>query len=157
MKFHELFETRLLKDNPGGEWLETKRERAASFDRRPSGAPHLGSVTGYFNGYVKMPVAFLKNIPGYNQEEKNVRIDSLKWLKNHMQETGKLPTDSYGHEMAPFIAVDFEGNPWVMEGNHRIMAASLLGWKYMPVEIRYFDGGEEIKDGPLYPKNWGWE
>jgi hypothetical protein len=35
------------------------------------------------------------------------------------------------------------------------MAAAALGWESLPVEIRYFDGGERIKSGPLYPKKIG--
>ena len=36
-------------------------------------------------------------------------------------------------------------------GNHRIMAAAELGWRELPVEIKYFDGGERIESGPLHP------
>lgn len=57
----------------------------------------------------------------------------------------------------PLIGVDYTGKPWVLEGNHRIMAAWNLytkehidKWDRMPVEIRYFDGGERA-DGPLNP------
>ena len=39
-----------------------------------------------------------------------------------------------------------------IKGNHRIMAAAALGWKSLPVEIKYFDGGDTVESGPLYPK-----
>lgn len=55
-----------------------------------------------------------------------------------------------GKEHIPFIMVDYSGQPWVNEGNHRIMAAKKLGWKYLPTEVRYFAGGEEHK-GPWDP------
>jgi hypothetical protein len=31
------------------------------------------------------------------------------------------------------------------------MVAKQLGWQYLPVEIRYFNGGE-LEDGPFNPK-----
>jgi hypothetical protein len=51
--------------------------------------------------------------------------------------------------------VAYNGEAWVNEGNHRIMAAAKLGWSELPVEIKYFDGGEWIEDGPLYPPKIG--
>ena len=51
----------------------------------------------------------------------------------------------------PFITVDYQGTPWVNEGNHRIMTAKELKWKFMPVELKYFSGGERNKDGLLSP------
>jgi hypothetical protein len=51
--------------------------------------------------------------------------------------------------------VAYNGEAWVNEGNHRIMAAYRLNWPDMPIEIRYFDGGERIKDGPMYPGKIG--
>lgn len=50
---------------------------------------------------------------------------------------------------------DYVLKDWVNEGNHRIMAAYRLNWQDMPIEIRYFDGGERIKDGPMYPGKIG--
>lgn len=44
----------------------------------------------------------------------------------------------------------YDGSAWASEGNHRIMAAAQLGWEFMPVEVRYFDGGELV-DGLLNP------
>ena len=49
-----------------------------------------------------------------------------------------------GKQYCPFIMVDRDGEPWVNEGNHRIMAAVKLGWKCLPVEVRYFTGGEDL-------------
>jgi len=54
-------------------------------------------------------------------------------------------------DYAPFITVDQKGRPFMSEGNHRVMAASELGWDWLPVEIRYFNGSESV-DGPLSPK-----
>ena len=81
-----------------------------------------------------------------------------------MGRTGKLPLigeafptnkGKYGadKEYRPFIIVDYEGIPTVSEGNHRIMAAAALGMKDLPVEIRYFDGGERKATGAFKPEN----
>jgi hypothetical protein len=51
--------------------------------------------------------------------------------------------------------VAYNGEAWVNEGNHRIMAAYRLNWPDMPVEIRYFDGGERIESGPMAPGKIG--
>ena len=93
----------------------------------------------------------LAQVPGQKDEQHNVRQNDLAWLKNHMGKTGHLPlmTDSQ-KEYVPFVMVDHEGKPWMNEGNHRVMAAQQLGWKHMPVEVRYFSGGEQVK-GDWHP------
>ena len=48
--------------------------------------------------------------------------------------------------------VDQEGKPWVNEGNHRIAGAALAGVKYLPVEVRFFNGGEQ-ENGVMSPAN----
>jgi GNAT superfamily N-acetyltransferase len=60
-----------------------------------------------------------------------------------------------GKEYAPFVNVAWNGEAWVNDGNHRIMAAAALGWKDLPVQISYFDGGERIKSGAMYPERIG--
>lgn len=87
-------------------------------------------------------------------EQKNVRSDDLRAIMNIMKDTGKLPTVN-GEEYAPFINVAYDGSAWASEGNHRIMAAAALGWNTLPVELVYYDGGERVKSGPLYPGKIG--
>lgn len=131
-------------DNPGGRWLAFERQNAAEKGVDEFGAPRVfGSVTGYFTDTLLIPVDKLVDVPGRRSEQKNVRPSSLKWLTEKMRKTGKLPLSESGKEMAPFIQVDQNGQPWVNEGNHRIMAAKELGWKSMPVEVKYFNGGED--------------
>jgi len=88
-------------------------------------------------------------------EQTNIRKDDLKSLMDYMEKTGKLPPGRFGDEYPPYIMVAYNGEAWVNEGNHRIMAAYRLNWPDMPIEIRYFDGGERIKDGPMYPGKIG--
>ena len=138
----------LQVDVPNEEWLEDNINYAKSKPRR-HGVPFMGKITAYYRSdlgrYVLLPVALLSKIPGENQEQENVRHDDLEWLKKELSENGLKNTG------VPYIEVAYDGSAWVNEGNHRIMAAKELGWKYMPVEIRYFDGGERIEDGVLHP------
>ena len=142
----------LKVDNPGGDWLQDKIDYAKKKGPNSFGVPHMGSVTGYFGGSVYVPVSILKNIPGARGEQNNVRKDDLESLTSYMKKTGKLPPMSQTNdkEYTPFIMVGYDGTPWVNEGNHRIMAAAALGWETLPIELRYFDGGEDV-DGPLHP------
>ena len=95
----------------------------------------------------------LKRIPGARSEQSNVRHDDLKAIMHIMQTTGRLPQHN-GRDYLPFIVVTYDGRPWVSEGNHRIMAAAKLGWDSLPVEIKYFEGGERVH-GPLHPAKIG--
>lgn len=139
-------------DNPGGKWEAHEQHLSQQSGLSPVGAPNrFGSVTGYFSRKVNLPVDKLAEVPGRMGEQSNVRQDSLQWLIKTMQETGQLPLTQSGKEHAPFIQVDYQGNPWVNEGNHRIMAAKKLGWTYLPTEVRYFAGGENV-EGDWSPK-----
>jgi hypothetical protein len=144
-------------DNPGGNWLKENREYSESRGYMPSGAPKsFGKVTAVWRkpksneiAPVYLPVSMLAQLPGVMSEQGNVRSKDLDWLVDHMGKTGKLPKID-DREYKPFITVDHRGMPFVSEGNHRIMAAAKLGWDYLPVEVRYFNGAENV-DGPLHP------
>ena len=144
-------------DNPGGDWLKENREYSESRGYLPSGAPKsFGKTTAVWRepnsnniAPVYLPVSMLSQLPGVMGEQRNVRSHDLDWLVDHMGKTGKLPKID-GREYKPFITVDHRGRPFVSEGNHRIMAAAKLGWDYLPVEVRYFNGAEDV-DGPLHP------
>jgi hypothetical protein len=146
---------KIIRDNPGGDWLTQKRKYAEAQGTKPSGAfKYPGELTASYNDTVYLPVSVLEKIPGENMEQFNVRQNSLDWLTKEMSEKKRLPTyEASGKEYdnAPFITVDSRGRPFVTEGNHRIMVAKQLGWQYLPVEIRYFNGGE-LEDGLLNPK-----
>lgn len=147
---------KIIRDNPGGDWLKQKRKYAEAQGTKPSGAfKYPGELTASYDNTVYLPVSVLERIPGENMEQYNVRQHSLDWLTKEMSEKKRLPTYEAGgkeYDNAPFITVDSKGRPFVTEGNHRIMVAKQLGWQYLPVEIRYFNGGE-LEDGPFSPKN----
>jgi hypothetical protein len=148
--------TKLLElkiDNPGGTWLAERRTDNASAGANAFGAPRrVGPITANFNRHVMVPVAILKGIPGSRGEQGRVSEESLQWLTSYMSEHGEFPKVRTGADETdnPFIEVDMGGHARVNEGNHRIMASDRLGWEYIPIDIRYYSGGE-AEDGPLSP------
>lgn len=145
---------KLYQDNPGGEWLAGKRQQSIEAGKNKFGSPsRFGSVTGSFRGRnVLVPVEVLAKLKGVNAEQQNVREKDLEAIKKIMDETGRLPQHD-GVDYAPFINVYQDGTAYVNEGNHRIMAAKALGFKYLPVEISYFNGAEQVEGGDLYPRD----
>lgn len=150
-------------------------------DERPYKS--LGSTTGWVDEKVVIPMEKLKRVNGLNAEQHTKRDHSLEWLRKNMRiENNKVMLTKYerasdelvkkrqqegykGNEywvrkegefepMAPFIVVDQDGVPWVNEGNHRIMVANEMGADAIEVEIRWYNGGENV-DGPFSPKALG--
>jgi hypothetical protein len=151
-------EGKLSVDVPNEDWLQEKIDYAKSKGRNSYGVPYMGSTTaGVVGTPPRVRVMRLASLPGMRNEQMNVRKSDLKWLMDYMEKTGKLPPmgNSPDHEYLPYIMVAYNGEAWVNEGNHRIMAAYRLNWQDMPIEIRYFDGGERVTTGPMYPGKIG--
>jgi hypothetical protein len=158
MRCHEfIIEAQLSVDVPNENWLKDKIDYARKKGRDQFGAPYFGATTAYIpNGEdVVVPVDLLKRLPGMRNEQQNVRQNDLAAIMQIMKDTGRLPLNNRGQEYVPFIMVAYNGEAWVNEGNHRIMAAARLGWNSLPIELKYYDGGEWIEDGPLYPPKLG--
>ena len=134
-------------DVPNEDWLSGKIEYAKEKGRNSYGVPYLGSTTARpTDDDFRLPVSLLARLPGMRAEQRNVRPDDLKAIMQIMKDTGKLPLMKHGgKEYRPFINVAWNGEAWVNDGNHRIMAAAKLGWDTLPVELRYFDGGERVE------------
>jgi hypothetical protein len=150
-----IFESTVRSDIPNRDWLQDKIAYARKNGRDSWGAPYFGTTTGYVPGDVIVPVDLLRRLPGMRQEQKNVRQNDLAAIMKIMKDTGRLPLTNRGQEYVPFIVVAYNGEAWVNEGNHRIMAADRLGWDSLPIELKYYDGGEWIESGPLYPPKLG--
>ena len=142
-------------DVPNEEWLQDKIDYAERKGRDEWGVPHFGSVTAYARPNPQVSVVRLELLKGMRNEQNKVRPASLDRLKAYMEKTGKLPPDPHGNEHAPYVMVAYNGEAWVNEGNHRIMVAYGLGWEKMPVQLAYFDGGERVEDGIMYPGKIG--
>lgn len=138
--------TKLLgysEDIPNEKWLAGKVEDAVEGGTNSFGVPRrMGSTTGYFGKPVEVPVDLLAKLPGERGEQSNVRKDSLDYIRKNWDKVSKEP---------PYIEVDPFGKAWVSEGNHRIMVAKEKGLKTLPVDIRYFSGGQR-KAGELAPE-----
>jgi hypothetical protein len=131
------------EDIPNEKWLAGKVEDAVSGGTNSFGVPRrMGSTTGYFGKPVEVPVEVLAKLPGERGEQGNVRKDSLDYIRKNWDTVSKE---------APYIEVDPFGKAWVSEGNHRIMVAKEKGLKTLPVEIRYFSGGQR-NAGELAPE-----
>lgn len=145
----------LSVDVPNEEWLQSAIDYAKEKSPDRHGLPYMGKTTATVRNVV-VPVNLLARIPGMRREQQNVRYDDLAAITKIMKDTGKLPIHSHSNEeYKPFINVAYDGSAWVNEGNHRIMAAYRLGWDSLPVEISYFDGGERVESGPMYPGKIG--
>jgi predicted GNAT family acetyltransferase len=152
----EFKEAKLSVDNPGGSWLKDKR--AYSLEEglyKKYRVPQIfGSVTASFKRDVLIPVELLAKVKGMRNEQQNVRSESIDYLTKYMEENKKLPpfrNEDLESHYAPFIQVYQDGTPYVNEGNHRIMVAKKLGFKYLPIEIRWFNGAED-EGGDFDPK-----
>lgn len=141
----------LKTDVPNERWLQEQVEYAKSQGKNRFGVPYMGKTTAVFSDDVRVPINILAELKGQRGEQDSVREEDLSSIKKIMEETGKLPLRDNGKEYVPYIEVAYDGSAWVSEGNHRIMAARDLGWSELPVEIRYFDGGER-KGGLLKPE-----
>lgn len=132
---------KLIEDIPNEDWLKGKVDYALQKGRNSYGVPHRGSITGYYDKPVHVPLKVLSKLRGQSNEQENVRPESLDYIRKNWKEVSK---------QHPYIEVAHNGEAWVSEGNHRIMVANEKGLDSMPVQIRYFDGGQR-KNGPLHP------
>ena len=148
-------ESQLRVDVPSKDWLNSKIAYAKEKGRDRWGAPYFGATTASVRGDVRVPVDVLRRLPGMRNEQQNVRQVDLAAIVKIMKDTGRLPLTNRGEEYVPFIMVAYNGEAWINEGNHRIMAAAQLGWDSLPIELKYYDGGEWIENGPLYPPKLG--
>lgn len=158
MRFREFItEGKLSVDVPNEAWLQDKINYAKSKGRNSYGVPYFGSTTASVRGTPpRVRVMRLASLPGMRNEQTNVRKSDLNSLMAYMDKNKKLPPgNNPNEEYLPYIMVAYNGEAWVNEGNHRIMAAYRLNWQDMPIEIRYFDGGERVESGPMYPGKIG--
>jgi hypothetical protein len=144
--------TKFREDIPNENWLNEKIDYATKSPRDKFGVPKMSSITGSFNTPVLVPSRWFKDVKGQRGEQQNVRQDDLNAIRKIIKNTGKFPLLENGKEYVPYIEIGYDGKPWVSEGNHRIMAAIAEGMEYIPVDIRYFDGGQR-RAGKWLPDN----
>jgi len=138
---------KLYIDNPGGDWLQRKLEQAQEdYQTAPIGSirKNIGSsnVTGYFKTALDLSPDLLKDLPGALGEE-DFRGSSVKLelLEKSIREQGYKPSPI-------LINVREDGQPFIVEGNHRVVEALKSGRTRIPVELKYLRGAEDA-EGPL--------
>lgn len=124
-------------DIPSERWLEQKLAWVHEDGRNDWGVPKtMAPVTGSFNRCLRLPTALLRLIPGERGEQKNVRQDSLAYIRDHFETISQEPL---------YVEVDPYGQAWMSEGNHRVMVACNLEVPWLTVQVRYFCGAERIE------------
>ena len=134
-------------DNPGGDWLESKlrfAERSKADAEPDTYRANLGNsdgVTGYFQRPLNINPKVFKDVKGAMGEE-NFRPDPTK-LKNLKKNIAEEGYDKFRGTI--LIHVREDGEPFIVEGNHRIIEAIESNRPTIPVEIKYLRGAEEIQ------------
>jgi hypothetical protein len=143
---------KFYEDIPNESWLQGKIDDASTSPRSRFGVPRMLSTTGSFSDPVLVPARFFEGVRGSRGEQDNVRQDSLSAIRKIIRETGRMPLMDDGREYVPYVEIGYDGKPFISEGNHRVMAAIAEGMKYIPVQLRYFDGGQR-RAGRWSPDN----
>ena len=156
-------DAKLKIDNPGFDevyqetYAETKQRasdkvkneaiEAGQTDTYETNIGTSGGVTGYANSVTFNPNE-LKDLPGAMGEEKfRSSGKKLDRLKQSIAERGYNPDDNN-----ILIHVREDGQPFIVEGNHRLAEALESGRETITADVRYLRGAEE-KAGPLDPRN----
>jgi LAS superfamily LD-carboxypeptidase LdcB len=136
-----------MRDNPGGEWLENKRARAAQY---PGDKFMIGATTGVIGGRssVFLPTHVLKGIAGLNDEVRTAGVSKYDSLLSDAQKGGFDP-EQKGNKVV--VAVNHFGQPYLLEGNTRVAVAHSMGIPKVRAEVRYWNGAENV-DGPMHPE-----
>lgn len=137
-------------DNPGGDWLKEKQADAAAdaAKGRNASGPLTASVRPGPDGvWPTLPVDELLKFPGARGEENAIRQDNVDALAQSMSDKG------YDKTAPVTLFVGHDGKVFIGEGNHRVRAAQAAGLSDVPVDVRYFAGGEDAP-GPLNLKGF---
>jgi hypothetical protein len=144
-KNNDITINRIYRDNPGKEWLSHEREYAKK-QLLQKGRNFAGAVTASFEG--RLPTKMLASLHGVNNEHniKNILNDfKSKPIRESIRNEGvREPIMLY---------VGFDGTTKIAEGNHRVALANEFRLKDVPVDIRYFAGGELV-DGNFKLRNF---
>ena len=136
-------------DIPNEDWLNTKR-RYAEEDAEKYGTPSAkklltNATTGSFRKPVVLPTSILRDLPGANDEHLIANNPKLPPLIDSISKHG------FDADNPILVGVNQRGEAYILEGNNRVRAAAETGVAEIPVEIRYFNGGER-ESGILSPE-----
>lgn len=126
--------TKFAEDIPNESWLAEKLEDTDMSGRNEWGVPkRMGPITGSFSQALLLPVSLLRLVPGERGEQDNVRVESRRYIMDHWDEI---------EVQSAYMEIDPYGKAWISEGNHRIMAAAVIGKDVLFVDVRYYSGGQ---------------
>lgn len=130
----EVEEIAFAQDIPSKRWVAEKVRDAKDGGRNRWGVPRtFGPVTGSFSQPLWLPTSLLSPLRGERGEQDAPRQKSLEYLMENWDRVRLIPV---------YIEVDPFGQPWVSDGNHRIMAASIRGEPSVLAEVKYFSGSQ---------------
>jgi hypothetical protein len=114
---------------------------------------NVGSFDGItmFTTNVVLKPQELKGIKGYQGEEKRLKTPTGKDSKKLKNLKDSIAKEGYKPYTNPQIVVNHKGEPFVLEGNHRIQEAIDSGRPTIAVDIKYLTTGYRA-DGPLNPQ-----
>jgi len=141
----DIIVTRVHRDNPGGDWLAREREYAKN-QYEKTGRINAGAVTATLDG--RLPTDMLAKLPGVNKEHTNKNI-----LNDFKSKRIRDSIKNEGVKEPIMLYVGFNGKAYIAEGNHRVHLADEFKLKDVPVDIRYFAGGELV-DGNFKLRNF---
>ena len=99
--------------------------------------PH--AITASYRNDILVDPAKLKRIPGELDEHTKMDLPSERKRVDTLAQ--KMVKDGWQGEGVS-IRVYADGKAVIMEGNHRVRAAEKVGIRKIPIEVRYFGGGE---------------
>ena len=124
------------------------QKRGVSADKFNVGK--FDGVTMYTTNVVLKPDE-LKGVKGYQGEEKRLKTPTGKDSKKLKNLKDSIAKEGYKPYTNPQIVVNHKGEPFVLEGNHRIQEAIDSGRPAIAVDIKYLTTGYRA-DGPLNPQ-----
>ena len=123
-------------DNPGGDWLRRKQEYAD--EAMTKGHKVTGPITADTRDIVHVD-PHKAHFPGSLGEKPNPGSPKYGPLMEAMRGMKEYPE----HFGPVLIGINHRGQPYVMEGNHRLAVARDLGMPSVPAEVRWYAGGEQ--------------
>tara|TARA_E500000318_G_scaffold70972_1_gene65748 strand:- start:41 stop:718 length:678 start_codon:yes stop_codon:yes gene_type:complete len=144
-------------DNPSDTWAKGKQksaERVAEEADEGTSTKKLlsGSQTGFLGtnkNIMFLDTNFVASIKGANDEIPAAGQSKYDDLMRSVSKSG-FDTDQKGNKI--MIGVNHKGDAFIMEGNNRTRIALEQGVPAVKVEVKYFNGAEEV-DGPYSPDN----
>ena len=103
---------------------------------------HPGKPTARYTLLMRLPVAWLKNLPGLRGEDE-VLTENMSSIKDIAK---KIVDKEWQREHPIEIGVQHDGDVTVDDGNHRIRAAMVADVDSLLAKIKFYGGGEKNFD-----------